>query len=481
MELKNIPKDKFISQWQDFNIDHTFFMRLIQPLESEYNKSKNSILIQSYDSSFKSDISLNEYLLDKRQESLSVLFTRFELSLEKELNKVSFFFTQNMSFYQIRQSEIKNHLAYIHQNKNSLEKFEDLLDTYELALKELYKEIQYMKRYLDYNFSIKDILVKLIIRYSNCIPELSKDKEIDINEYSIQILEQSGLSDCYESLSNLKKGVEQIFEEHFYSKYSDQSLAVLKKHSQVGKLSHRQVFLFGFTCGTLFLMVILEILIGFYFGLDIDYDRNFRRVFPVFRGYILSCLFIWVLAANVFVWNSNHINYQLCFKFTSQCSSVYEILYRASFFSFIGLFGFLFFVLTRNGFFLEISNEIFPLACWIILVIYILFPSLGVNFLNYQGRMYFLKLLSECLASILIPCEFKHVWLTDQLTSFIGPIRDIEYSICYYTHDFFTYKYQDMYCSRNRYIVLIAGMAPNVLRILQVKLIYIVPEDNKGL
>lgn len=41
------------------------------------------------------------------------------------------------------------------------------------------------------------------------------------------------------------------------------------------------------------------------------------------------------------------------------------------------------------------------------------------------------KLLLE---SFLIKTEFKHIWFTDQLTSMVGPLRDMEYTLCYYVH-----------------------------------------------
>lgn len=54
--------------------------------------------------------------------------------------------------------------------------------------------------------------------------------------------------------------------------------------------------------------------------------------------------------------------------------------------------------------------------------------------LKFEKRMYMLKLFWESMASILIKTEFKHVWFTDQLTSMIGPLRDMEYTLCYYVH-----------------------------------------------
>jgi len=43
-------------------------------------------------------------------------------------------------------------------------------------------------------------------------------------------------------------------------------------------------------------------------------------------------------------------------------------------------------------------------------------------------------LLLESIAPFIIATEFKHVFFTDQLTSMIGPLRDMEYTLCYYVH-----------------------------------------------
>lgn len=85
------------------------------------------------------------------------------------------------------------------------------------------------------------------------------------------------------------------------------------------------------------------------------------------------------------------------------------------------------------------------------------------------------KIFMESMASILIKCEFKHVWFTDQLTSLIGPMRDMEYTLCYYVHynsklnnKIDTFEEKKVFCGTNRVLVLLIGVLPHFLRSLQV-------------
>lgn len=85
------------------------------------------------------------------------------------------------------------------------------------------------------------------------------------------------------------------------------------------------------------------------------------------------------------------------------------------------------------------------------------------------------KLLLESIVSIMITIEFKHVWFTDQLTSLIGPLRDMEYTLCYYVH--YNRKIKSKIdpleekkelCSSKRDIVLFIGVFPHLIRVVQV-------------
>ena len=113
-----------------------------------------------------------------------------------------------------------------------------------------------------------------------------------------------------------------------------------------------------------------------------------------------------------------------------------------------------------------IPLETTPLICWLSLICYMFLPI--KRFFNYPGRYWFFKLLFESFFGIFLTIEFKHVWFTDQLTSFIGPMRDIEYTICYYSHFSSTSQEKMKICSSNRSVVIFIGVFPHILRILQV-------------
>ena len=79
-----------------------------------------------------------------------------------------------------------------------------------------------------------------------------------------------------------------------------------------------------------------------------------------------------------------------------------------------------------------------------------------------------MKLFVECIASIFIPIEFRHIWFMDQLTSLIGPMRDMEYTLCYYSYYNSPTPIRESFCNNTRTIYLIIGIFPNFIRCLQV-------------
>lgn len=52
---------------------------------------------------------------------------------------------------------------------------------------------------------------------------------------------------------------------------------------------------------------------------------------------------------------------------------------------------------------------------------------------NHSGRLYALKLIGRSLISPLIGVDFTIVWMTDQWQSLTTPLRDLSYTICYFT------------------------------------------------
>ena len=112
----------------------------------------------------------------------------------------------------------------------------------------------------------------------------------------------------------------------------------------------------------------------------------------------------------------------------------------------------------------NVSVQVLPLICWLILLGYFFCPF---KIFNYSGRVYTMKLFMESVASIFVPTEFRHIWFMDQLTSLIGPMRDIEYTMCYYSYYVNPLKIREVFCNNNRGIYLFIGIFPNFIRVLQ--------------
>ena len=67
---------------------------------------------------------------------------------------------------------------------------------------------------------------------------------------------------------------------------------------------------------------------------------------------------------------------------------------------------------------------------WFALGIYIVIP---LPIFNYEGRLYAGKLLAKALASPIIGVDFAVAWMTDQWISMATPLRDLAYTVCYFT------------------------------------------------
>lgn len=320
---------------------------------------------------------------------------------------------------------------FIKKNKQYIK----LKDNLELAIKELNKEVLYMKSFLELNLKAQTKILKKFKKYCKyCLEKVDVASEIEefINKPSINFKEPS------KELSDVQNDIERAFYTHFFEKYAFHTLKKLKDYANQVYFTQIQSFYFGFFMGILIILFLLCFLIGQHFNIDMDDDAEFKTIFPMFRGYAIICLYMWLLALNVYAWNEFNINYKLCFQFNNHYSDITAILKRTAVFSTVLVLMILCYMILRAKIPLIceiiqfIPLELTPLIAWISLICYLFFPN--KKYFNYEGRKYLLNLFIESMSSIFIKCEFKHIWFTDQLTSMIGPIRDIEYTMCYYSH-----------------------------------------------
>jgi hypothetical protein len=444
MKFLNYYEENLITEWRDFYINYPELNNLLSPLRNEYKKKQTTVLL-------KDDNELTEKLITYSNIELRNTFLNTVLS---EMKKVDFFYNSNMKFLKNRLKKISSQLQHIQINKNYIE-YNDQL---EIAIKELYKETHLMYSFIELNIKSKDRLMDKMHKYLNFDRKKSLIEKNVCNQ-----LNSLELKNSHENMLDLMTRIENVFGVFFKYKYNDHTTRELKKNLSIYMLSGKQTFYFGFLNGMNLILIALIVFLSTHYHIDIDTDYEFKQIFPMFRGYTMVLLYIWLLATNVYSWDNAHVNYKICFNFGSHYSHFINILTRVSILTSVGVLMILIYLIERirmeivYDYVKYIPINLTPMICWSFFIVYIMLPIF-----NYKGMVYTYKLLCESLA---IFTDFRHIWFLDQLTSFIGPMRDIEYTFCYYSH----YGNPDTVniCSSSRPIVLIIGIFPHFFRSLQ--------------
>ena len=472
-----------LPEWEEYYINYKSLIKILSNLKTNkqnFEKIDDENNINNY--------SLKELLLENNEQNeeenkkmekndikINEFFEKYITQLNLELNKISFFdnLLQNQR-HKKRYDEIIEQLKYI-ENNETIKIFKKQLIK---SLINLYRDISnYDNYYINVNMNIMDNII-----YSE---ENKIFDEIELNKDYYQTLKQKKeeFSSFFSKAKEFNtKFLSEISEQYTY--FSDQenindsniiedilnnnNLPNLEKLHQASlKL---KIFRVSFII--MIILLILCILIHyFYVNLDIDQDPEFRSVIPMYRTYGIICLYLWFIGLNIKTWENIKVNYKALFNFKINSNSTTDIWLCASFFCNILFLSFLIYFIIRSPigikFGLNLYNigEILPGIIWLVLLLYFFCPF---KILNYKGRNNVMKLFSECIASILIPIEFKHIWFMDQLTSLIGPMRDIEYTFCYYSYYVNPFQIRQQYCSNNRIVYLIIAIFPNLFRCLQV-------------
>ena len=271
-------------------------------------------------------------------------------------------------------------MNYIKHNKE----FEEKKTILETALKELFKEANLMKGYIELNFKAN---YKILKKYKKCTAHC--EAKLDVSAKVDHLINSGILKDAPKMINDLITDIEKSFSVHFFNKYSFNSTKILKDYISTTYFTQKQSFYFGFFNGINLVLIILCIIIGSYFKIDMDDDAEFKSIFPMFRAYLILCMYFWLLGLNVYFWNIAHVNYKLCFQFSSHYSDVFSVFKRAAIFSAIFVLMILCYMVIRAEIpliwevFSFIPLELTPFICWIFLLIYIFCPF---DFFNYLGR-----------------------------------------------------------------------------------------------
>ena len=491
---KKISKS-FIKVWEDFYINYMTMFNILEPEYKRYKENKKKRLEKEMQAKkFAKNID-SEPLLDAQfsegnidPQSSNSVKNKFLEQFNLELKKVDYFYSQNLNkVIRPKIKEIKDQIRHA----NLINEFKMNADTFEIAIKETYKDIHLTKRFIETNLEIKDTLIKKYKKYfgietfrnysrkkmesNNQIiledekenEELDDDLEGTINE---QINFKLSIGSYIETLKSEENELERIFEENFSFKYHSKTDKILKKYLKVKTITESQSFYLGLFIGLLIFQFAIICTIAWYYDIDMDRDPDFMSVFPMFRGFFVLCLYWWIHGLNIYVWIKADISYRVIFQIDSNYSTPIQIFKRAAIFTFILFSALLIYMIKRIwkgvffGMFEPIPINTLPLICWGSLLVYMFCPF---DIWNYDGRAFLGQLAKESFGSFLLRTGFRHVFFMGQMCTFISTMRDVEYTICYYAYYDAPLWAKIEYCRKTRGVYFFIAFVPNFIRILQ--------------
>ena len=490
---KEISKS-FVKVWEDFYINYLTMFKIIEPVYKKYKEQKNKRMekqIQSMNFSENIDKEplLKESTIDNKmdQKESNKIRDQFRDQFLLELQKVDFFYNQNINkVIRPKIKEIKEQIKHAIK----VNEFKMNNEVYEMAIKETYKDIYLTQKFINTNLEIKDKLMRKYKKYfgmeslyssrkkdsTNEEIILEDDKENDDIDDEIESIIndflnfKSQIGSALETLKSLEDEITQIFIKNFSYKYKSKTEKILKKYIKINEFTETQSFYLGFFIGLLIFQLGIICTIAWYYDIDMDHDVEFKSVFPMFRGFFIVCLYWWMHGLNILIWEKAYISYRVIFQIDNKYSTPIEIFKRASIFTFILLLCLLIYMIKRIwsgvffGMFDLIPINCLPLICWGSLIIYAFCPF---EIWDYDGRVFLGQLTKESFGSFLLKTSFRHVFFMGQMCSFIAPMRDIEYTICYYAYYDAPLWAKIEYCRKTRGVYFFIAFIPNFLRILQ--------------
>ena len=517
-------KERMIQNWEEYYINLEIMFKILAPARELFQKAELNLSL-SHDplnSASASDTPLLQSTLEdkKNKDKLLEVKNQFNDQLILELKKVEHFYKETLqTIINPKFRELKAQLEHAQQIKC----FDLYQDTFELAFKELYKDLAYMERYLKLNKKIKE---KLILRYNKFFNKKKSNNMFDIDEEDINKIEETKVQktklgaffkrakesekenieenkdkndendneeeayDCgdvenniehfieYESVLNKAgKDVPQMMDqlanlfEKFYSyKYKFKTYIVLQELAVEKTEREFNTFSSGLFVGFLIFQFLVIVTICFSYNIDMDFDEDFKSVFPMFRGFFIICIYWWVHGINVCLWSLAKLNYRRIFQIDDQNSSIGDIFMRAAMFSLILFCSVLIYLIKRIwpnsffGIFKYIPLNVLPLICWGSLIFYLFTP---LPIWNYDGRTFLADLFKDSMGSLISSVECKHAFFMIQICSFISTLRDAEYTFCYYAYYNSPLIAKKHFCSPTRTTSHVVSIFPIIFRILQ--------------
>ena len=315
MKYEKEVSQNFIKVWEEFYINYSALFKIVNPIYKKYKELRKKRMekeIQSlnFSQNVDSEPLLDPQSVDKLEikESNDVR-KKFREQFLIELQKVDFFYNENLNkVIKPKLKEVKEQIKH----GIKINEFRMHNETFEMAIKEIYKDIHLIHRFIETNLEIKDKLIQKYKKYfgiyspvqnnnlstenNEIIMEDEQENDEDNNNDELEavisdfISFKSSIGSAEETLKSLKDEITQTFVQNFSFKYRSKAEKVLKQCIQDRTFTEIQSFYLGVFVGLLIFQMAIICIIAWYYDIDMDNDIEFKSVFPMFRGFFIICL-----------------------------------------------------------------------------------------------------------------------------------------------------------------------------------------------
>uniref|UniRef100_A0A914HAM7 Xenotropic and polytropic retrovirus receptor 1 n=1 Tax=Globodera rostochiensis TaxID=31243 RepID=A0A914HAM7_GLORO len=151
----------------------------------------------------------------------------------------------------------------------------------------------------------------------------------------------------------------------------------------------------------------------------------------LFRGFFLCFLSMWLCGLNMYGWAASGVNHVLIFEVDPRNHLTYQTIMQISSFLMmlwaLAVLGFLY------ADWLFLPPFLFPLLLMFVCVLFLLTPFKSPDqFFHRNSRFWFLKHCFNCLTAPFHFVTFSDFWLGDQMNSLTTCFLDLQYFICFY-------------------------------------------------
>ncbi|KAG2242237.1 hypothetical protein Bca52824_095920 [Brassica carinata] len=396
-------------------------------LEDLDNNGEESIKIDNEDSKLKT-VSGRVFSCQGRNLKIKIPLT----NPSRKFSAISYFIREDFINQKKRGPDGVNKLRISKKTLNHAEKM------IKGALTELYKGLNYLKRYRNLN----------MLAFMNILKKFDKVTGKQILPIYLKVVESSYFNSS-DKVINLSDEVEEWFIKHFAGENRRKAMKYLKPHHR--KESHSVTFFIGLFTGCFVALLAGYIIMAHLTGMYRKHSENtfyMETAYPVLSMFGLLFLHLFLYGCNIFMWRKARINYSFIFELGLKNELKFRDVFLICTASMSVIAGVMFvhLLLLAKGYSFR-QVQVIP---GLLLLVFFLILICPLNVFYKSSRHRFISVIRNIVFTPLYKVVMLDFFMADQLCSQVPMLRNLEYIACYYITG--SYTTQDYgYCMRVKY------------------------------